>query len=173
MNKNIPEIINNFNAYHKGSKLIGVTSEVTLPEMEQMAETISMAGMLGEIESSAIGHFGAMEQEVPFQLLTEDIFSSMSPLDGVSLTLRGSEQVTDPSTGAKKFTQIRVVEKGTFKSFNAGSLKKGGAGNPTVKFGLTYILIEIGGKPKFELDKLNNVFKVNGKDILKNITKQC
>ena len=173
MNKYIPEIINNYNAYHNGSKLIGVTAEVTLPEMEQMAETISLAGQLGERETPAIGHFGAMEQEVPFQVLTDDMFSLMSPLSGVNLTFRGSEQVTDPSTGAKKSVQVRVVEKGTFKSFNAGSMKKGGAGSPTVKFGLDYILIEVGGKSKFELDKLNNVFKVNGKDILKDITKHC
>lgn len=169
----IPEMINNFNAYSNGSRLIGVTAEVTLPELEQMAETLSMAGMLGEINSSAIGHFGAITQEVPFSNLTVDIFSAMSPLNGVNLTFRGSEQVTDPSTGAKKFVQIRVVEKGTFEGFNPGVLKKGGAGNPTVKYGLNYILVEIGGKQKFELDKLNNVFKVNGKDILKNITKQC
>ena len=62
----IPEIINNYNAYQNGTKLIGVTAETTLPEMEQMSETLSMAGMLGEREVSAIGHFGALEQEVPF-----------------------------------------------------------------------------------------------------------
>ena len=169
----IPEIINNYNAYQNGTKLIGVTAETTLPEMEQMSETLSMAGMLGEREVSAIGHFGALEQEVPFSNLTEDIFAGMTPASGINITFRGSEQVTDPSTGAKKSIPIRVVERGTFKSFNPGTIKKGGAGNPTVKYSIDYILLEVNGKQILKLDKLNNVFKVNGKDVIKDITNQC
>jgi hypothetical protein len=171
--KNIPEVLNNFNVYQKGTKLIGVTAEVTLPDFEQMTETITQAGMLGEIESAVIGHFSAMEQEVPFTNLITDVFSLMSPKDGVNLTFRGSQQVINPSTGAKTAQQIRVVEKGTFKKFSAGSLKKGGAGNPTVTFGVNYILIEVGGKPMIELDKLNSIYKIKGKDVMSDITKQC
>ena len=37
--------------------------------------------------------------------------------------------------------------------------------------GLTYIYIELDGKPKFELDKLNSVFKVNGVDLLAKVRK--
>ena len=44
-----------------------------------------------------------------------------------------------------------------------------GAGSVTL--GLTYIYIELDGSPKFELDKLNSVFKVNGVDLLAKVRK--
>ena len=49
---NIPEIINDFNVYKGGSKLIGVSDEVTLPDFEAMTETISGAGIAGEYETT-------------------------------------------------------------------------------------------------------------------------
>ena len=45
---NIPEIINDFNVYKSGSKLIGVSDEVTLPDFEARTETISGGGIAGE-----------------------------------------------------------------------------------------------------------------------------
>lgn len=173
MSKDIPQIINNFNVYKKGTRLIGVSGEVSLPEMEQMSEAVSMAGMLGESETPAIGHFSSMEQELPFTVLDDNIFDCMTPMDGVNLTFRGSEQFKDPSTGAMKSKAVRVVEKGTFKKFAPGNLKKGGTGEPTVTYTVDYILIEVGGKKKLEFDRYNGVYKINGKDILKNINKQC
>ena len=66
----IPEIINDFNMYLSGNRLVGMTGEVTLPDMEAITETISGPGILGEYESGSPGRFGSMEQEVPFRRLT-------------------------------------------------------------------------------------------------------
>ena len=38
---------------------------------------------------------------------------------------------------------------------------------------ITYIMIELDGKQRIELDKINNVYKVNGVDLLAKIRKQC
>jgi len=43
MNQNIPEIISSFNAYHNGTKLIGVTGSVTLPNLDAITEEVSGA----------------------------------------------------------------------------------------------------------------------------------
>ena len=45
--------------------------------------------------------------------------------------------------------------------------------NASVTLELTYILVEIGGKTLLELDKLNSVYRVNGKDLLADIRNQC
>ena len=63
----IPEKINAYNVYKGGKKLIGISDEVTLPDFEAMTETISGAGVLGEIDSPAIGLFGSQEMEIPFR----------------------------------------------------------------------------------------------------------
>ena len=34
-------------------------------------------------------------------------------------------------------------------------------------------MIEMGGETKLELDKLNEIYTVNGKDLLADIRKQC
>ena len=71
----IPEIINAFNVYHGGNKFLGISGAVTLPSMDAITETISGAGILGEYETAVPGHFGSMEQEVPFRILEQDAFA--------------------------------------------------------------------------------------------------
>lgn len=43
----------------------------------------------------------------------------------------------------------------------------------TVTVEVIYLMIEIDGKNKIEIDKLNFVYKVNGKDILEKVRNQC
>ena len=166
---NVPEIINNFNAYHNGNKLIGVTGSVSLPSFDAITETISGAGILGEYETGVVGHYSSMSQEIPFRILDEDIFSLMDPSALVDLTLRGSAQATVKNTGAVDYKNMRVVERGRLKSFNPGTLETGKQMNASVTLELLYILIEVGGVTKLEYDKLNSVFIVNGKDLLEKV----
>ena len=168
---NIPEIINNFNAYNNGNVLIGVTGAVTLPTFDAITETISGAGILGEYETGVVGHYGSMSQEVPFRVLDNDIFSLMDPSSLVDLTFRMSAQSTVKATGAIDYKGMRVVERGRLKGFNPGSLENGKQMNASVTLELLYILVEIDGKTMLEYDKLNAVFKVNGKDLLEKVRK--
>ena len=55
MSKNIPTKINNYNVYNAGDKLLGVGDELTLPDFEATSETVSGAGILGEIDDPTIG----------------------------------------------------------------------------------------------------------------------
>lgn len=166
---NVPEIINNFNAYHNGNVLVGVTGSVSLPNFDAITETISGAGILGEYDTSIVGMYGSMEQEVPFRILDEDIFSLMNPTELVDLTFRASAQSTVKATGAIDYKGMRIVERGRLKGFTPGSLELGKQMNANVKLELLYILIEVGGETKLEYDKLNSVFVVNGIDLLEKV----
>lgn len=169
----IPGVINNFNLYLKGTALVGLTGEVQLPDFEGMTETLSGPGILGEIEEVIIGQFGDMEIEIPFRVLDDDTFKLMSPTSALDLTLRASEQYTVKKTGAIDYKGMRVVVRGRQKKLTSGTIKLGGAMDAKVTVGITYIMIEQNGKKKIELDKLNGVYKVNGKDLLAKIKKQC
>lgn len=166
---NVPEIINNYNAYTNGNVLIGVTGEVELPSFDAITEEVSGAGVLGTYETSTPGRYSSMTQEVPFRILDEDIFSLMNPNELVDLTFRGSEQVTVNSTGALDYRNIRIVERGRMKSFTPGKLSLGKTMDAKVTLEVLYILIEVGGVTKLEYDKLNSVFVVNGKDLLEKV----
>ena len=161
----IPGVINNFNLYNNGTALVGLTGEISLPDFEGMTETLSGPGILGEIEEVIIGQFGSME--------LEDAFKLMSPATSLNLTLRASEQFTVKSTGGIDYKGMRVVVRGRQKKLTGGTVKQGGAMDAAVTVEITYIMIELDGKQRIELDKINNVYKVNGVDLLAKIRKQC
>ena len=169
----IPGVINNFNLYHKGTALVGLTGEVPLPDLEGMTESLSGLGIVGEIEEVIIGQFGSMEIEIPFRILDDDAFKIMSPVSVLDLTLRASEQYTVKATGAIDYKGMRVVVRGRQKKLTTGTIKQGGAMDASVTVEITYIMIEQNGSKKIELDKLNNVYKVNGVDLLAKVKKQC
>ena len=166
---NIPEVINNFNAYSNGNLLVGVTGSVPLPNFEAITEEISGAGVLGSYDTAIPGFYSSMAQEIPFRILDTDIFSIMNPGELVDLTFRASEQHTVKSTGALDYKGMRVVERGRLKSFSPGKLELGKQMGASVTLELLYILIEIDGKTKLEYDKLNSVFVINGKDLLEKV----
>ena len=159
--------INAYNVYNAGTKLVGLSDEVTLPDFEALTETLSGPGFLGEIDEPLLGHFGASEMEIPFRTLNEEMFGLL-----VHLTMRMSTQAIQESTMATDFMPSRVVVKGKSKGFTGGKAKQGEGTGSAVKVEIIYILIEVNGKKKFELDKLNFVFKVNNVDLLAKIRKQ-
>ena len=90
----------------------------------------------------------------------------------VNITLRGSIQVTT-SGGGVDYVGMRVIVRGKCKSFTGGTVKQGAAMSSSVKLELTYIRIDLDGKCKVELDKLNSIFKLNGVDILAKARSLC
>lgn len=166
---NVPEVINNYNVYNNGNVLVGVSGAVTLPSFDAITEEVSGAGILGTYDTSVVGMYGSMTQEVPFRILDEDIFSLMNPSELVDLTFRASAQSTVKSTGAVDYKGMRIVERGRMKSFTPGKYEQGKQMDASVTLELLYILIEVDGKTKLEYDKLNSVFVVNGVDLLKKV----
>lgn len=164
--------INAYNVYNAGTRLVGISDEVTLPDFEALTETISGPGFLGEIDEPLLGHFGASEIEIPFRTLNEEMFGLLAQGSAVNLTLRMSTQAIQESTMATDFMPSRVVIKGKSKGFTGGKVKQGNGTGSSVKVEIIYILIEVNGKKKFELDKLNFVYKVNGVDLLAKVRKQ-
>jgi Phage tail tube protein FII len=169
----IPETINAFNVYKDGAQLIGVTAEVTLPDFTAMTDTISGAGLMGEYETVITGAFSSMTIDIPFRTLNDDTFKLLSPTQALSLTLRGSIQNTNKNNLAMEYTGMRVVVTGRAKAIKPGTLKPGQQMNSSIAIEVMQILIEIDGKKKIELDKLNAVYKVDGKDLLAQIKSQC
>ena len=63
----IPEVLNHFNVYNDSAKkLIGISGELELPEMEAITDTLEGSGVLGEIEDPVTGQFSSMKMKIPF-----------------------------------------------------------------------------------------------------------
>ena len=164
--------VNAYNVYLDGNKLVGISGEVTLPDFEALTETLSGAGILGEIDEPLLGHFKASEIEIPFRTLEEHMFRLASMSKALNLTLRASTQTIDTGNINTGAMPSRIVIKGKNKAITGGKLKQGEGTGSSIKVEITYILIEVDGVKMFELDKLNFVYKVKGVDLLAAIRKQ-
>lgn len=161
----IPEKVVNYNAYDDTEKLLGLTGEITLPNLETMSETISGAGLLGEYDSANIGHFGSLSIELTFRTLYEKSFSLLTN-SGRPIVLRAAQQGYDVASGKTSHRGLKITLRGPSKGLNLGKLGVGAATESVNTMEVLYMKIEENNKVLLELDKQNFVFKVNGVDLM-------
>lgn len=166
----LPDKLNNFNVYDGKTRLVGVSSEITVPSFDPLTDTLNLAGMAGEIESEVIGSYGSMKLEIPFANMSGDFFAFAASTNPV--VIRGSMEIFNTQTQAKDTVPIVVTVKGRTLNINPGVLKKGGKGEPSITKEITYIKITINGSTMVELDKLNNICIMGGVDLLAKIRSQ-
>ena len=146
----IPDKIENFNVYlgtaADSNRLIGITDEITLPKLENMSETINLAGMAGEYETLEI-----------------------AARDNEPMIMRSSQEFIDPETHKKDRSNRTITVKGMTKAVNYGRLKKGSFGNPSITKEVTYYKDEIAGEVVTEIDKFNGKAVIGGVDMTKDI----
>lgn len=167
----IPEKLINFNVYDDGNKLVGITNEVTLPTLEPITETISGAGIAGEVDSPTLGHFGSMTIDIPFRTVTDQSFKLFKP-EAQLITLRGSQQAYDTAAGNVNKIPVKVVLRTQPKSMDLGTFTVGGPTNTTNTLEVLYIKITVDGVDVLEVDKYNFIYKVNGVDYLAEVKDQ-
>ena len=160
----IPTKINRYNVYNKGNRLLGVGEEMTLPDFEPSSETVTGAGILG--------YFTNQELEIPFRLLDKETADMMDMTKAVQLEIRGAQQTTN-TEGDIEFRPMRVVVRGRGGKLTTGKVKAGSPMDTAITLTILYILIEVDSKTVVELDKLNEVYKVNGVDVLAKIKEMC
>ncbi len=169
-----PEVIHHFNVYNDANRVMGTTGEVNIAELQAMTATVSGAGILGEYNTSVIGMFQSMQQEIPFRMIDKDYFTMLNTGEQSKIVLRSSVQQRNRETGGTLSTKaMRLVFRGHPTAAKMGTVKSGDMMNAAITLELTYLLAEIGGKVMLELDKLNSIYKVNGKDLLEKIRQQC
>ena len=168
----IPTKINKYNVYKDGTRLLGSGDEMSLPEFEASSETVSGAGILGEIDDPAVGYFGNQEMDVPFRILDHEAVDMLDMTKAIHLEIRGAQQTVN-TEGTIEFRALRVVVRGRCKKFAPGKMKAGSPMETTVTLSMLYILIELEGKPILELDKINEVYKIKGNDVLEAVKEMC
>lgn len=67
---------NIFKAYYgqvsEDARLAGVTDEVTLPNFENVSETLNLAGTVGEIDSPSAGQYKSATIDIPFTQVSKE-----------------------------------------------------------------------------------------------------
>lgn len=173
-NKFIPEVLNDFKVYNgDGDELIGITADMSLAELSNQVASITGAGIAGTYDVPVAGHYDSIKQEIPFRMLYKPVTALVNPLSPVRINVRGAIQATDRSTGVTDFAGFRYVVYGRTTAINPGSAQPANPMNSSVTVEATYVLIQIDGETVFELDKLNNICKINGVDVMEKVRRYC
>lgn len=167
MSNPVPERLINYRAFLEGNVLAGIAT-VDLPSIEAMTDTISGAGIAGEIDSPILGHFGSMTTKFTWRTVTEDALK-LAAQKSHSLDLRGSQQVYDAGNGTYQTLAVRVSLRCIPKTIGLGSLEVGSTTDSETEFEITYMKIYVDNKERLELDKYNFKYVVDGIDYLESV----
>lgn len=163
----VPEKLINFRVYQDGDDLLGI-SDVTLPKLDSITETVKGAGVAGEIDDPTIGHFGSMELELNWRSLLKSNIVLAKPT-GVHLDLRGACQGHDSAKNVLKTMPVKIVVEGTPKSTDLGKLDMGATTDTKNTIEVTYIKITVDGETVLEIDKFNYICVIGGVDYMADI----
>jgi uncharacterized protein len=164
MSNPVPERLINFRAYLEGNNLIGV-ADVELPTIELMSDTVSGAGIAGEVESPLIGHVASMTTKINFRTVTEKAMSLAAP-KAHAIEFRGSQQIHDAGAGTYETVPVRVAMRAIPKNIELGKLEVGATTESGNEFEVTYLKIVVNNVDRIEIDKYNFKYVVDGVDYL-------
>lgn len=145
------------------SKFVEDTSSYTRPDIEMMSDGVTGAGIMGEIDLPTLGQIDSMEFELTLNKTNERSIAMFSP-GAHTMETRWVTNVLNSATGASTVQANKEIIKYIPKSLSMGDIENNETNEATLTGEvLTYQYI-IAGKTVIKIDKLNNVFIVNGVD---------
>lgn len=166
----LPDKIFDFNVYDDADKLIGTGEELTLPNFEPLSSTTAGGGIMGEIDVPLVGMFKSMEMELAFNSLYSDFKRYARVGHAANITIRAATNTLNRETFEPTPKGIRIAMRGIAKKIEMGKLKRGEATDTKVTLELIYVACYLDDQEVIMLDKLNNVYRVDGTDAMLDIS---
>lgn len=133
------------------------------PTFEMLSDEVSGAGIMGEIDMPSLGALGSLEGELVFNKPHEGVLGRFAP-KAHKLEIRWATNRFDTSTGASSIQANKDIITMIPKALDLGEIATNETNESTLTFEIISIEHFIDGKSKLKIDKLNNVFKINGTD---------
>ena len=165
----VPSHLNNFEFYLNGVKKPGLV-DITLPNLEAKTNTLTGAGISGDIDMPVTGHTNNLSLEMNFRI-TDETALELGEVRAYDFEMFGAEEVYDAATGEYKAKSIRVMVRLLPTSVELGKLSPAETMDTKLTGSAIYLKVSIDGVTKVEIDKLNYVYNVNGTDYLAKIRK--
>lgn len=164
----IHEKLIDYTVFLNGNTFLG-TAGVQLPSLEMMSDTLKGAGIAGEIDSVTPGHFGPMPITLNWRTTpTPESVQLMKPKAHL-IEFRTAIQVFDKTVGESLQTGKKITVRAMPKKFELGKLEAATTMDGSTEMECNYLKIEEGGKTSLEIDKLNNIYVVDGFDFRANL----
>ncbi|WP_160688321.1 phage major tail tube protein [Clostridium sp. C2-6-12] len=142
------------------------TTTVTLPSIEKLTDKIKGSGIIGEIDVPTYGQIGSMETEIETRTANEKMGLLLTASE---IEYRWVTDSLDPSTGRISPIAHKAFLKVINKKGEEGKLEPGAAQDGKYSYEVLAYRRIINGKEILNIDKLNGVYIVNGKDMFSDI----
>jgi P2 family phage contractile tail tube protein len=152
------------NVYIGDESLHGQASEVTCPDIAAVMNEYKALGMVGSVE--LFNGFDKMEATIKWTYPENAIKKACADfLNPVELMVRSSKAVFQGSAQTGEIPVV-IYLTGLPKKHQGGSFKPKEDTELESVFAITYYTEEVDGEEIVELDVLNNIYKVDGVDLL-------
>ncbi len=165
----VDETVVGFAVYEDAVEYLGI-SEATLPEISSITEEVSGAGIGGKLESVILGAIEAMTLTLNFRTVTDNAIKLHEPR-AHNIDLRVAQQERDNRTNAIKIKQVKHILVVTPKKISPGKAATASTADVSGEYAVSYCAMYIDGKKKIEVDPMNYIYYVNGKDYLAPVRK--
>ncbi|MFW5433703.1 phage major tail tube protein [Paenibacillus apiarius] len=161
MPKQIPSVLTNFSAYRNGNEYLGA-ADVDLPDLELATESISGAGIAGELDMPIFGQYGAMSVTINWRMLESAVFK-LSRQESHQIDFRGSIQSYDVASGVMHIP-VKVSIRSLPKTTTLGSLAPQSTMDSSNEMEIHYLKIIYDNQTVVEIDKFNYICIIDGVD---------
>lgn len=157
--------LTNATVYVDNKNFLGKADEVKLPELKSAFTDHAPLGIAGKVKYP--GQIDALDGTIKWNCFYADVYKKFAnPYKSLKLTLRG---VLDTFTGSDRTNRQAYVVAMTVNSMGVpgGNIKAGDNAEFESAFCATYFKIEVAGEVIVEFDAVNNIYFVDGVDLLK------
>lgn len=157
----------NFAVYEDGTEFLGV-AKATLPDLSFLSQTISGAGISGEIEAVIVGHISAMTLGLEFRTTTTQSVKLASPKRH-QIELRVAQQGENAVSGEIEISAVKHVFVVMPKTFKGGSVAPASSADSSGEYSVRYWATYTDNTKTMEIDPLNFICNVDGTDYLTDV----
>lgn len=165
----VDQSVINFSVYEDANDFLGMAS-ANLPDIDSLTQSISGAGIAGNVESVIIGHLNAMTTTLSFRTFSEGSVKLSEPREH-QIDLRVAQQVFDQTTGTTKVQSIKHVLVLFPKTESNGKVAPASPSDGSGEFATRLWRTYIDGELVREIDPYNFIYTVNGTDYLSDVRK--
>lgn len=157
----------NYAVYENDKELIGM-AEVTLPDLTSITQTISGAGIAGNVEVVYPGNFDAMSMTLNFRTIQSAAIELAEPRRH-NIALRAAQQIEDTVTGTISVQAVKHELVVQSKKFGGGKVAPNSPADASGEYVVHYWAMYIDGEKQLEIDPFNFICVINGEDSLADV----
>ena len=156
--------LTNANIYMDGNNLLGRAEEIQLPMIKHKMAEHKALGMIGSAEF--FSGIDKLDCKIKWNSLYPEVLrKAANPFKTVQLQARASLETYNSMGKLAEVPAVAYIS-GTFKDFPLGNIKAGDNSEYENNMAVHYAKLIVEGEEIFEIDILENNYKVGGVDIL-------